>query len=401
MHTFSSDGGAVCAAFLAYSSSFYAALGLLAASVLVYGQARTAESPRPPQAAMGDPVNLYVPNAGVYGPSRQDGEIHPRSVQGKVWLMAGEPGESNVAVQLGDQGVLVVDTGTQAMASKLLSGIQRLAGEHGGDKKVIRKVINTNGRDDHIGGNDALRQAGSQIVAGEEAAQQNAFVSPGAEVVAHENVLKRLVAENTAGGADPSRQRLWPTDTEGFEIDNTRFNGEAAQIYHPHNANTDGQLIVLFRGSDVVVAGDVVDMTSYPLIDVARGGTIDGELVALNKVIAMAAPANQAEGGTVIIPGHGRLCDQTDVVLYKNMITIIRNLVQYYKNQGRTLQEVQALKPSEGYDQRWGATSGPWTTRDFITAVYETLPAKGPVFFSMQEETLVPSTATPSGGKVF
>lgn len=401
MHTFSSERGAVCAALLASRRAVCAALGLLAASVLVFGQARTAETPRPPQPAMGDPVNLYAPSAGIYGPARQDGEIHPRPAQGQVWLMAGEPGESNVAVQLGDQGVLVVDTGVQAMASKLLAGIQRLAEEHGGDKKVIRKVINTNGRDDHIGGNDALRQAGSQIVAGEEAAQQNAFVSPGAEVVAHENVLKRLVAESTAGGADSSRQRLWPTDTEGFEIDNTRFNGEAVQIYHPHNANTDGQLIVLFRGSDMVIAGDVVDMTSYPLIDVARGGTIDGELVALNKVIEMAAPANQAEGGTVILPGHGRLCDQTDVVLYKNMITIIRNLVQYYKNQGKTLQDVLALKPSEGYDQRWGATSGPWTTRDFITAVYETLPAKGPVFFSMQEETLVPSTATPSGGKVF
>jgi hypothetical protein len=134
---------------------------------------------------------------------------------------------------------------------------------------------------------------------------------------------------------------------------------------------------------------------------VARGGTIDGELVALNKVIAMAAPGNQAEGGTVIVPGHGRLCDQSDVVLYKNMITAIRNVVQYYKNQGKTLQEVLALGPTEGYDQRWGRTSGSWTTRDFITAVYNTLPAKGPVFFSMETMTVVPSTATPAGGKVF
>jgi glyoxylase-like metal-dependent hydrolase (beta-lactamase superfamily II) len=159
--------------------------------------------------------------------------------------------------------------------------------------------------------------------------------------------------------------------------------------------------MVLFRGSDVIAAGDLVDMTTYPIIDVAGGGTIDGELVALNKVIAMAAPANQAEGGTLIIPGHGRLCDQTDVVLYKNMITVIRNLVQFYKNQGKTLEEVLALKPSEGYDQRWGATSGRWTTRDFITAVYETLPAKGPVSFSMRNATLAPSTTTPSGGKLF
>jgi glyoxylase-like metal-dependent hydrolase (beta-lactamase superfamily II) len=219
--------------------------------------------------------------------------------------------------------------------------------------------------------------------------------------VAHENVLNRLVAEKAAGKTDPSRELLWPTDTEGFDTDNTRFNGEAVQIHHPHNANTDGQLMILFRGSDVIAAGDVVDMTSYPIIDVAAGGTIDGELVALNKLIAMAAPSNQAEGGTLIVPGHGRLCDQTDVVLYKNMITMIRNTVQYYKNQGKTLEQVLTLKPSEGYDQRWGGAGGRWTTRDFITAVYNTLPAKGPVSFSMQSGVTVPSTATPSGGKLF
>jgi len=264
---------------------------------------------------------------------------------------------------------------------------QRLAQEHGGEHKEIRKVVNTNGRLDHIGGNETIAKAGSQIISGEERAQQNAFVSSGAEVLAHENVLRRL----TAGGTDEFRG-LEPTDAESFEIDNQRFNGEAVQIYHPHNANTDGQLVVLFRGSDVIAAGDVVDMNTYPIIDVKAGGTIDGELVALNKVIAMAAPGPLAEGGTVIIPGHGRACDQADVALYRNMLTIIRNTVQYYKNQGKTLQQVLDLKPSEGYDQSWGgATSGSWTTRDFITAVYETLPAKGPVFFSMKTVTSVPS----------
>jgi len=379
-------------------------LGLVMTTCGISASGQTRVQGAPSQAAgpgMGDPVNTYAANAAVYGPPRQDGEIHPQFVHGQVWLMAGEPGESNVVVQVGEQGALVVDTGTQVMVPKLLAQIQRLAQEHAGGKKTIRKVINTNGRLDHIGGNDALRRAGSQIIAGEEAAQQNAFVSPGAEVIAHENVLARLVAEKTSGRADSSQELLWPTDPEGFEIDNTRFNGEAVQIHHPRNANTDGQLMVLFRGSDVIAAGDVVDMTSYPMIDAAAGGTIDGELVALNKLIAMAAPANQAEGGTVIVPGHGRLCDQTDVVLYKNMITIIRNLVQYYKNQGKTLDEVLAFKPSEGYDQRWGATTGPWTARDFIKAIYETLPAKGPVSFSMQNATLVPSTVTPLGGRVF
>lgn len=400
MQSFGSERGSLRGVFLACRRASWVKLGVVVGlAVPIAGQVTASEVPRQESnAAMGDPVNLYAPNAGVYGPSHQDGQIHPQHVAGQVWMMAGEPGESNVAVQVGDQGVLVVDTGTQPMAPKLLAQIQRLAQERGREKTAIRKVINTNGRPDHIGGNEIIRKAGSQIIAGEEAAQQNAFVSSGAEVVAHENVLGRLVAESST---DSSRQMLWPTDTEGFDIDNTRFNSEVVQIHHPHNANTDGQLMILFRGSDVIAVGDVVDMTTYPIIDVAAGGTIDGELVALNKVIAMAAPANQAEGGTLIIPGHGRLCDQTDVVLYKNMITIIRNLIQYHKNQGKTLEQVLDLKPSEGYDQRWGATSGPWTTSDFITAVYKTLPAKGPVSFSMQSGTSVPSTATLSGGRRF
>jgi len=397
MHTFGSKRGSDHAvSFPSRRALWAAALGLATASLAVgvAGQVRAARTPAqapqpaPPQApqqAFGEPVNIYTAK-NAYAPSAEDGEIHPSRVSGQVWLMTGEPGESNVVVQVGDQGVLVVDTGTTAMAPKLLAEIQRLAQEHAGEHKEIRKVINTNGRLDHIGGNETIAKAGSQVISGEERAQQVAFVSPSAEVTAHENVLRRL----TAGGTNEFRG-LEPTDAETFEIDNQRFNDEAVQIHHPHDANTDGQLVVLFRGSDVIAAGDVVDLTSYPIIDVKAGGTIDGELVALNKVIAMAAPGPQAEGGTVIIPGHGRPCDQAEVALYRNMLTIIRNTVQYYKNQGKTLQQVLDLKPSEGYDQRWGATSGSWTTPDFITAVYETLPAKGPVFFSMKTSTSVPS----------
>jgi len=361
-------------------------------AIAFVAQAAAAQTPRQQlqQSAgpAGAPVNIYANNA--YAPRRDDGEIHPERVRGPVWVLTGEPGGSNVIVQLGDQGVLVVDTGTKEMSPKLLAQIQKLAQEHAGEHKEIRKVLNTNGRLDHVGGNETIAKAGSQIISGEERAQQVAFVSPSAEVVAHENVLRRMSADKTG-----AFRGLEPTDAESFEIDNTRFNGEAVQIHHPQNANTDGQLVVLFRGSDVIAAGDVVDMTTYPIIDVKAGGTIDGELVALNKVIGMAAPGPQAEGGTLIIPGHGRLCDQADLALYRNMLTIIRNTVQYYKNQGKTLQEVLDLKPSAGYDQRWGGASGGWTTREFITAVYETLPAKGPVFFSMKTGTSVPS------GKVF
>lgn len=329
---------------------------------------------------MGDPVNIYAPNANPYAQPPSDGTVRSGRVRGAVWLLTGQPGQSNVAVHLGDQGVFVIDSGTQAMAPALLAEIQRLGRAGGGLHPDIRMIVNTNGRADHVGGNEVIRKAGNQIISGEEAAQQSAFGSGGAQVFGHENMLSRLVTESTKGGLGSN---FWPSDTEGFEIDNRRFNAEPVQIYHPASANTDGQLILLFRQSDVIIAGDVVDMTGYPIIDTTRGGTIDGELTALNRVIDMAVPGNQADGGTLIVPGHGRLCDQADVVLYKNMLTVIRNTVQFYKNQGKSLDEVLALKLTEGYDQRWG--NGPSSPRDFVTAVYQTLPAKGPVFFSVTE----------------
>jgi len=370
-----------------WSGFAVAAAGLAIASA---GHVRAEPRPQGPQApqqtpqsGFGEPVN----NPNPYVPRRLDGEIHAEHVNGQVWVLTGEPGESNVLVQLGDEGVIVVDTGTKEMAPKLLAAIQKLAAEHGGEHKEIRKILNTNGRMDHVGGNEVIAKVGVQIISGEERAQQVAFVAPQGEVIAHENVLRRL-------GASDDLRSLAPTDAISLEVDNQRYNGEAVQIRHFPNANTDGQLAIMFRQSDVIAAGDVVDMMAYPIIDTKTGGTIDGTLIAINKVIDMMAPGVQAEGGTLVIPGHGRACDQAEIALYRNMLTIIRNNVQYYKNQGKTLQQVLDLKPSEGYDQRWGATSGPWTTRDFITAVYETLPAKGQVFFSFKESTSGPSGKT-------
>lgn len=358
------------------------ALPTASLALVIAGQTLAAEAPpAAPRLSFGDPVNLYAPDAAVYA-SRSDGEIHPWHVHGHVWLMAGEPGESNVAVQIGSEGMLVVDTGTAKFAPKLLAQIQQLARQHAIDPNAIRIVVNTNGFPDHMSGNEVIGRAGSQILAGEETEQDSIVSRPGAEVLASQNMLNRLLAQSAAGSAYPPRE-LWPTDTEDFDLFDMHFNGEAVQLYHPDSANTDGQLIVMFRDSDVIAAGDAVDMRSYPVIDVAHGGSIDGELAALDQVIKMAVPVGHAQGGTLIIPGHGQLCDQASVRLYTNMITIIRNLVQYYKRQGKTLEQVLALEPSAGYDERWGATSGPWTTRDFITAVYKTLPAKGPVLFSL------------------
>lgn len=354
-------------------------------------------------AILGEPVNLYAPDSQTASPATPGsastpGAIYAWPAHGQVWVLAGEPGASNVVAQLGDEGVVVVDTGAQAVATQLLEQIEKLAQAHAGDQRAIHLIVNTNGRADHIGGNQVIREGGNQVIAGEMQRQAD-FVPQGAEVLANQNVLSRLVAESATSG--PGARELWPTDAEDFDTYGLHFNGEVLQLFHPHNANTDGQLMVLFRQSDVIAAGDVMDATHYPVIDVARGGSIDGELVALNELIDMAVPDRQAEGGTVIVPGHGRLCDQSDVVFYKNMITTIRNRVQFYKNQGKTLAQVLALAPTAGWDGRWGASSGDWTTRDFITAVYDTLPARAPAIFSMRDGKLVPSTGAVANGRLY
>jgi glyoxylase-like metal-dependent hydrolase (beta-lactamase superfamily II) len=309
--------------------------------------------------------------------SPEDGDIHAWHVAGNVWLMAGEPGGTNVAVQVGDEGVLVVDTGVQPMADRLVAAIRKLAASKAGDQKDIRWVVNSDGLADHVGGNEVVRRSGS-FIGGANFEIDNAGLTPGAFVVANLNVMSHMVAEGVA-------KELWPTETHIEDLYGWNFNGEAVMLYHPHSANTDGNTQVLFRGSDVLATGDVFDMLHYPVIDVAHGGSIDGELAALNDDIDLAVAGfhnGPQEGGTMIIPGHGRLCDQADLVEYTIIVTTIRNRVMYYKNQGKTLEQVLALKPSWDFDARWGATSGPWTTRQFIEAVYRTLPRKGPSLYT-------------------
>jgi cyclase len=369
-------------------ASLMAGLGLgLLLAVAVAGNADAADAP----AAIGEPVNRYAPGADVYG-LFNDGEIHPWHVKGKVWLLAGEPGESNVVALVGDEGVLVVDTGVKSMAPKLLEKIRQLAEQGGGAQKAVRLIINTNGLADHIGGNEVVRAGGKRIIAGEEAATANAFGDGGAAVWAHQNVLSRLVDETAAKGANAPTEMQWPSDAVDQAVYGMYFTDEAVQMLHAPRSTTDGQMMVVFRQADVIVAGDVLNMTSYPTIDVARGGTIDGELIALNKLMDMIVPDDQVSGGTTVIPGHGRLTDLGDVARYTVVITTIRNRVQFYKNQGKTLEQVLALNPSAEYDDRWSAKAGPGSARDFLTAVYNTLPRKGPVFFSMETVTTVPAT---------
>jgi glyoxylase-like metal-dependent hydrolase (beta-lactamase superfamily II) len=331
-------------------------------------------------------------NAGQDGSNAPygNGQIQSWHIQGNVWLMAGEPGNSNVVVQVGPDGAIVVDSGVQSAAGDLLERINQLARSQpllDPSAKPLHLVIDTSAAADHVGGNAVLREGGGTLLAG-NAAFDVSF-NPGAEVWANENVQLRMLTPG-ADGQPAVPQPLWPTQTRSEDLYSLMYNGEPVQLIHPHAAISNGDTMVLFRNSNVLVTGNVLDMDSYPIIDTQHGGTIDGELVALNRVLDLAVPGSYEEGGTLIVPGHGHICDQGVAVSYRNTLTQIRDRIQYYKNQGKSLQQVLALKPSYDSDSRYASSAE--SAEQFVRAVYDTLPAKGPMF-SMHTEYVVPAAS--------
>jgi cyclase len=308
-----------------------------------------------------------APRAGTTAPPQIDfASVRVQSVRvgGNVYLLVGAGG--NVSVQVGDDGILIVDTQFEQMADKLLAEIKSIAGP-----KPIRYIINTHVHQDHIGGNAKLKAAGQAIIAGNVAGDVGGDRAMGATLIAHENVLNRMSAPT--GATPPPPTDAWPTETFfNDEIDFT-FNNEAVELFHQPAAHTDGDVMVFFRKSDVIATGDVFVTTSYPVIDLERGGNINGIIDALNHIIDLAVPHDKQEGGTMIIPGHGRICDEADVVEYRDMVTIIRDRIQRMIKNNMTLEQVRAAKPTRDYDGRYGATSGFWTTDMFVDAAYRSL----------------------------
>jgi glyoxylase-like metal-dependent hydrolase (beta-lactamase superfamily II) len=276
------------------------------------------------------------------------GEINAFHVQGSVYLLVGAGG--NIAVQIGDDGVLVVDTGLAAHAEKVLAAIKKLSAQ------PIRYIINTHVHADHTGGNEVIGKAGSATQGGSTT------------VIAHDNVLMRMsVPVGKPGATAPA---LWPTDTYVPEEKDIFFNKEPIFIYHDKAAHTDGDSIVLFRRSDVIATGDIFNMSGYPVIDQASGGSVSGILAGLNRVLDLAVPEHEQEGGTYVIPGHGRVCDEADVLEYRDMVTIIKDRIDDMAKRGMTLAQVKAAKPTLDYDRHYGASTGAWTTDMFVDAVY-------------------------------
>ncbi len=303
--------------------------------------------------------------AGAPGSIPPGIDIEALPVRGNVYMLVGAGGNSTV--QIGPQGVLVVDTMRESAAGDLVAAINALSGG-----KPIRYVLNTHAHPDHTGGNLKVAEAGSQLVAGNFAGELGQAGAESAFIVAHENVLNALSTPVTT--QPPVPFGAWPTDTFFQMQKDMYFNGEAVQLLHVQNAHTDGDSLVFFRSSDVISAGDLYVTTRYPHIDLDRGGHVNGVIEGLNRIIDLAVSEQFTEGGTQIVPGHGRISDEMDVVEYRDMVTIVRDRVQDLIGRRKTLDEVKAARPTFEFDPRYG-TDDSWTPAMFVEAVYSNLTA--------------------------
>jgi glyoxylase-like metal-dependent hydrolase (beta-lactamase superfamily II) len=317
---------------------------------------------------VGAAVTLAVVSGGVDGSAqgggaqpRREGGLYTMPVQGNVHVIIG--GGSNVTVQVGSLGAVLVDTGTAQNADAILATLRQLT------PRPVRHIINTHSHADHVGGNEKIGASGAPI-SGRGVAQVGAGTAPRAEIIAHEETLNRMSAP--AGSQAPTPVAAWPTSTFSGRHKEFFYNGEGIQIVHMPSAHTDGDSVVFFRRSDVIASGDIYSTVSYPIIDAQRGGSITGVLEGLNQLLELVISGEKTEGGTMIVPGHGRISDEADLVEYRDMVTIIRDRVQDMVNRGMTLAQVQAARPTMEYDGLYGSAAG-WSTAQFVESVFRGL----------------------------
>jgi glyoxylase-like metal-dependent hydrolase (beta-lactamase superfamily II) len=305
-------------------------------------------------------------------PTAQETSSGTRSVSGletiqirpNVYAIFGAGG--NVVVHVGADGLVLVDSGSADMADKLLQAVKAIS------PRPIRLIVNTSADADHVGGNGVLGDAGVSLSTDPFSQESHA------SVLAHENVLLKMSAPT--GSTSPFPTNSWPNDTFTSRFRSLYVNDDALQVIRQTGAHSDADAMALFRTADVIATGDVVDLRQFPVIDPAKGGSIQGELEALNRLltefVVARIPQVLKPGGTVVIPGHGYVSDYAEVVEYRDTLTVVTDIIQDMVAKGMTLQQVKAANPTKGFRARFGSDTGAWTTDKFVEAVYNGLKKK-------------------------
>ena len=294
----------------------------------------------------------------------QDGGLDVVKVRKNFYMLAGAGG--NIGVQIGSDGIVLVNTGTAAATDQVLTALKRLT------DLPVRYIINIDGGADFVGGNEKLARAGYTIFTNALGGGAGLPNGGGASILSHDSVLRRMSAVKEAypSGALPNEAFFTPRKA-------IRMNDEGIEILYQPAAHSNADSFVLFRSSDVVVAGDVIDTTRFPVIDLANGGTIQGEIDALNRLIDLTiapTPFIYKDVGTYVIPGHGRVSEQAEVVDYRDMVVLVRDVIADLAKQGKTLDQIKAAHPALPYETRYGTQAG--VTNAFVEAVYKSLQAK-------------------------
>ncbi len=318
-------------------------------------------------------MGCAVPALAAEPPAESSPDVGVLQVRPDVYMLTVDG--LNIAVETGPEGAVVVDSGPASAAAAVLATIQELS------KEPIRYVIQTNADLELVGGSGALSDAGKTLLVGwAPLLQHNNNIDEvpldqrRAAIVGRQNVLTELSA--TQGVVS----ELLPSETFTRPQYNFRLNGQAVEVVRMPPAHSDGDSVVMFRRSDVVVTGAIFDDTHFPVIDLQHGGSIQGEIDAVNQVmnnlVVYTEPVVSNSAGTLVIPMRGVVCDQADLLTFRDMLDAVEKRVQYLIGQGRSLAQVEAANPTAGYNTRYGSDSGSWTTRDFVDAVYRSLQAE-------------------------